>query len=564
MKNQLLFIKSILQKDTASHYLLLLLLCTLLCFPLLQGGLNIGDDYFFQMHRVLGTVNAFFDGQIIPMFDPTAANGYGYSWNAVYSPFSAYCLAFLKIFFSTYTASFKVYIFLTLLLSGIFMYGFVKEAFSSSKTALVSALLFMSAPYHLIDIYFRTAVAEYTAFVFLPLLFWGIYRLLYRDGQKCYLLTIGAAGLVLSHNLTAFMVLPFIVYFVIINFKVLKSKIFWKHAVINITLTMMICMLNIAPMIEFMKSAPYYVFQPGTMSTTLEGLGKNAKRIVNLLSSTNYSFRYGLGPLLVTPLILSPYAICKSFKNKQNRALTISFTFLSVITIFLVSNQMNWLDMPQIFGKIQFPWRYLAFANFFMSIVAGITIESIFEKIDMKIVFSAFLVIVIITFPFLDERANADTYSDQILQDKSITAHGEYLTVNAEKNRDYASARNDQTIVLSGDSIVKQLSKEGSHLETHIVCESDAVLELPYYYYPGFKVVFTDDSGNETRLKYTESDYGFVQIFLDDDSSGILSVKYTGTAIMKISYIVSIIGAALLLLYAVRQSSHSKHPSPTS
>ena len=557
MKNLLLIIKSILKKETTFHYLLLFIMCIFLCLPFLQNGLFTGDDYFFQMHRAQGTVNAFFDGQLIPMFDPSAAYGHGYIWNAVYSPFSAYCLAFLKIFISTFTTTYKVYIFLTLLLSGIFMYGFVKEAFYSSKAALITALLYISAPYHLTDIYFRAAVAEYTAFVFVPLLFWGIYRLFYRGGEKCYLLTVGAAGLVLSHNLTAFMVLPFIAYFVIINFKAIKSKTFWKHAVINIALTMMICMLSIAPMIEFMKSASYYVFQPGTMSTTLEGLNNNRVRLVNILTSTDFQFRYGLGPLLFIPFMLSPFAIYKSFKHKQNRALTLSFIMLSVVTIFLVSHKMDWLHMPQIFGKVQFPWRYLVFTNFFMSIVAGFTIGSIFEKIDMKIVFSTFLVIAIITLPFIHDISNAETYTDEILQDKRITAHGEYITVNAFNHMDYALARNDQTIVLSGDSTTEQISKEGSRLETHIVCESDAVLELPYYYYPGFKVVFTDENGRESRLKYTESNYGFAQISLEAGSSGILTVKYTGTAIMKISYTISLLGVVLLVLYTVRQSSHS-------
>ena len=84
--------------------------------------------------------------------------------------------------------------FLTLLLSGIAMYHWLS---ARGTYPLAGAILYMAAPYHLMDFYVRGALAEFTAFIWYPLIALAITRLPERRGV--ILLALAYAGLVLTH-----------------------------------------------------------------------------------------------------------------------------------------------------------------------------------------------------------------------------------------------------------------------------------------------------------------------------------------------------------------------------
>ena len=72
----------------------------------------------------------------------------------------------------------------------------------------------MYAPYHAVDIYVRGDVAEFWAFAFIPLVFLGLWQI-YKQAKWRYvaLTSITLALVIISHNLTAMMISPFLVLF---------------------------------------------------------------------------------------------------------------------------------------------------------------------------------------------------------------------------------------------------------------------------------------------------------------------------------------------------------------
>ncbi len=87
---------------------------------------------------------------------------------------------------------------LILFASGLAMHAWLKAQDMSATVALYGALAWMAAPYHLLDYYMRGAWAEFTAFVFLPLVLLTL--------RRPALLALAYAGLVLSHLPTALLV----------------------------------------------------------------------------------------------------------------------------------------------------------------------------------------------------------------------------------------------------------------------------------------------------------------------------------------------------------------------
>lgn len=64
----------------------------------------------------------------------------------------------------------KVFQFLVILLSGIFMYKFMKETFKDKDIGLVSSIMYICMPYFICDVFVRMAYAEIPVFVFMPII----------------------------------------------------------------------------------------------------------------------------------------------------------------------------------------------------------------------------------------------------------------------------------------------------------------------------------------------------------------------------------------------------------
>jgi uncharacterized membrane protein len=99
----------------------------------------------------------------------------------------------------TLTDTAKIYILITYILSGLFMYFFLRKHVSK-PAAFIGALFYVYAPYRINDIYARGSISEQTAFVLMPLVGLAIYEL-YRRRKwvNVIFLALAFAGLLMSH-----------------------------------------------------------------------------------------------------------------------------------------------------------------------------------------------------------------------------------------------------------------------------------------------------------------------------------------------------------------------------
>ncbi len=74
------------------------------------------------------------------------------------------------------------------------MYMFISKFLNNKYIGVFSAIIYISMPYHLNDMYLRNAFGEFLSYIFIPLVFLGLYNLLNKEKQDFWL-TIGAARL---------------------------------------------------------------------------------------------------------------------------------------------------------------------------------------------------------------------------------------------------------------------------------------------------------------------------------------------------------------------------------
>ena len=182
-------------------YLLITVVTIIICIPLFNKNLNIyRDDGIQHICRLIGTEQTIKEKQFLPMIMSNFCNNFGYSWNIFYSPLTAYAPLIFRIFSFSYTNCLKIFIFIVNLLSGFAMYKFMFKVTKNKNISTFAAILYVIAPYRLTDIYLRTAIAELTSFVFVPIIFNGLYTIINKE-EKSYLLSWGILGLILTHTI---------------------------------------------------------------------------------------------------------------------------------------------------------------------------------------------------------------------------------------------------------------------------------------------------------------------------------------------------------------------------
>ncbi|MGH7203008.1 MAG: 6-pyruvoyl-tetrahydropterin synthase-related protein, partial [Candidatus Levyibacteriota bacterium] len=189
--------------------------------PLFHSGFfPFHDDA--QVQRVFEMKTALSDGIFPVRWVPDLGFGYGYPIFTFYAPFVYYIGGILNLTgFDSLTAT-KIMIGLGMLLAGMSMYVLSRE-FWGRVGAVVSSLLYVYAPYHAVNLYVRGAVSELWAYGLLPFVFFGIYKIYKnstdasqakRNNKKTWLwiifTSIAYALVIVTHNLTAMMITPFV------------------------------------------------------------------------------------------------------------------------------------------------------------------------------------------------------------------------------------------------------------------------------------------------------------------------------------------------------------------
>lgn len=183
-----------------------------------------GDDIYYHFQRIIGLSNNFTDGLLTSNISTNNFDKIGYGVNIFY-PWLI-LIPFQIIFRLTgdrigaYYLGLLFYFFISFLISHYSMKQFSK----GNKLAVLFAIIYNFSTYRLIEVFSRSAVAEYIATIFLPLCFLGLYQIFFGDDKHWKPLAIGLSLIIFSHVLSVFMCL---IMFVIILL-LFVAKIQWS------------------------------------------------------------------------------------------------------------------------------------------------------------------------------------------------------------------------------------------------------------------------------------------------------------------------------------------------
>lgn len=547
--------KKILKNESFRCIALLIIIALIMCVPMLKNNLSIyADDGIQHISRAFGTFEAMKDGVLFGNIIPNFSNSFGYSWNLFYGAFTTIGIIVFKLITGSYILGYKLFAFVCMLLSGIFMYKLVKDVADNRNVGVLAGSLYMMAPYHLTDLYVRNAIAEFASFMFIPLVFLGLYNLIKKEGKTWYF-SLGAIGLIFTHNISTLYTAIFAIIYVLINIKSLKSKEILKYLAINVLFIVIITACFTVPMLETKFATNYRVYEADAMATQESIVNEQLplRRII-VTADGDGGFVFELGPYIIIMLAFS-YMTVRIMKPEFRKDY-LFFLIAGFLALLMSTKLFPWKIMPKFLYIIQFPWRCMEYASFFLSIVCAINMGAVIKNYKFKDA----LIIVIIATVYVMALHGFVKYEDEVLpieecslgqvsgmNNECIAGMGkaEYLPEKAYENRFYVATREDKVYVLKGKAVVEKENKKGLNMTAKIeTLDEETEIELPYIYYPGYTA-----HADGIAIKVFETENGFVGCKIPAQEKVTLEVEYVGTNNMKISALISALGVLLLVIY---------------
>ena len=533
--------------------------------PLFHSGFfTIHDDE--QIARLFDLNQAIFSGNIPPRIAPNLGFGYGYPFFNFYPPFAYYISEIFHLLGVGYIDSTKCMIAAGFIFSAYFMYLFSKEVFGKWE-AILSSAAYTFISYHAVDVYVRGALAEFFAFVFLPLIFWTLLKL-QKEIKTRYVIfgAFAVAGLILSHNLIAFMSTPFIALWIIYLYIASKYE---KKFLLNSFLLFII---------GFGLSS--YFFLPSFF--------ERGYTLINILTSelANYSLHfvcvhqlwdspwgYGgsipgcydgisfeIGKIQIILSIIAFLLACVGLKNnKQKKEIHIIFLFsffLFLATFFMVKYAKPLWDLIPPLWYVQFPWRFLMFTSFFSSFLSAGAVSFIkSEKVKGLVV--VLLVIFLIGFSynrffpqrFFNTTDSEYTSLEKIRWETSSLAY-EYVPkgISIKKSKENTTQVNiskseikkSSFDVVSGEMSVKEITDNPQEKRFTVKAKSAGIFRINTFSFPGWTVYI-----NNQRVNFTDNNK--LKLIDVPVKSGVnlIEAKFTDTPIRSAGNTVSLLSIIL-------------------
>ena len=553
------------------HYLLIIIVGILVCIPFLWVQIKMSDDGKFHLLRLIGLDNAFKYGSFPFLVFPFFCKDWGYSMMTFYPPLVTYIPYILSFITGMFSDGLKFFAVLTTSLSGIFMYNFVNEVTKKKGIALISAILYVIMPYRFENLFNRYAIGEFTAFVFIPLVFQGLYNLLHGDKKRHYYIAIGATGLLLTHTISTLYTALFCLIYVIFNYKLFFDKDVIKKCVINVIFILLMSAMFLIPMLEFSSQAEYGILDSSIMKTDSASVAKKTiepwQFLKDKIEENAVSFVVGIHFIIMALLGILAYRNI----DKKYRDFYITFTLLGVISLIMCTNLFPWQIMPNFLATLQYPWRLLGFAYFFLIPVCAMNVYYLINPIKKEWIRNIIYIIVVILLAIcttleLNKYKETDTSQDYEYETQNReNPQIHYFSINRDNmptksllnQRGYLMDRNDDAVVISGNAEISNKEKFALHMEFDITnVEVGTEIELPYLFYPGYSVKLIYNR-QEIELDTAESDYGFIKITIPEDiEEGQIIIDYTATILEKTAYaisLVAIIGFVVYIIYYRRK-----------
>lgn len=545
-------------------------LACLLLAPNLLYGVREAHDIKFHAMLFLSYRDALELGTLYPRWLPDQLHGLGSPALLIYPPLTSAFFALIDVLTLHTLGPERLLGLGALLLSMASAATFYlwARAFASARLALIAALFYATGPYHLnLDLYARGAMAEYTAFVWLPLIFFGIRStLLAGTAGRAALLACSIGALFLTHLLTAMLIAPLALAYALmcLRLEVPAGRRVQRFAVLAVTASLGVALaaFYFVPAVLLLPQANAAGLQYDVATTN----------IFFALRTLSDRFQVKLLLLACAYLIFSLYLLGQTWRNWRGQRMSDAaarFTLLwivcAIICFALMSGFFPFLfRSPSPYAQIQFGWRLLAIMEFslvslFVCCVAGTHHAASHARL-LKV--GVIVLLAIMAVQSLDITArfhNVPVFATPLQDNEKVRwrlAPIEYFPIGTQTKQgvDVALrpfehyARASQSAFIAGDkSRLVSAMRKGAVFTVHTKAAEPTPVLIQQFYFPGWQA--RDEHG--TDIAVFRDDVSRLASYVAPAGEHTVVVRRVATAPERWGMLISSTALVLLALQLV-------------
>lgn len=511
---------------------------------LFHPGFPIVHDGDVHLLRLTNFYQSLQEGHLIPRWAANVNYGYGQPVFEFFYPLPYYIASLLHFIGISFADSLKIILAVSLIGSGCAMFLWLSKI-TSRNGAILGSLLYMFAPFRFVDVYVRGDIGESLAFVFVPLVFYFIFKISEKSTIRNTIYGgISLALLILCHNVISLMFLPFILWYACLLWWNKRDKSFFLSLIFLLIL-------------GFSLAAFFWI--PGLFEGkfTLRNIvtaGEYQSRFISFSQLLYGPWSYGgsgvftvqLGILHWTVFLLGlvtlPFFI---FKRNKNAAFIASLLIFTCVGVFLMFPQSNFIwSKILLLQNFQFPWRFLAIPVFSLSVLASLLFSYIPKKFSLLVLGMICCVVLVINRGYWNVSkfvTRPDNYFAGIQNHPADT--GESTPLWGVRFMEHNSKATLE--VLTGKAQIKQLQRTSTD-HSYIVDVSTKVRLLENtLYFPGWEVVVDK---NPVPIEFQDQQYRGLMTFYIPEGKHTVEVIFKDTKLRKVSDVISLTTFVTIIL----------------
>lgn len=427
----------------------------------------------------------------VPQSFPDAVDGLGSAFPRYYPPVPYGAATALAAALHSPELGVNLASFLAALLSGFATYAALHAVTRDPWLSVGGALLAISAPYRLAQVFVRGALAESWSLVFYPLALLGAWRAL-ASGRPAWHLPLAVAGVLLSHQITLLYALPLFVVLAFLSWRAHGSEAL-RRLVAFAAMGFGFALFFLLPQQAGLTALR--ATDAALMGATPSAVAAHRVRPAQLVETPRpdrwwgvsrpepepdgMSFAPGWATLLALPLALA-VGLRRRTTARGQRPFALALLGFSALALCFVIAPGPWLSfLPGAFGYVQFPWRLLGLVGLCSAMAVPILVEALGFGRPARIATAALGLAAVVSVPAFERQPLvSDARSVDAL---GLTVQGEYLP----KAFDPGAPRPGVPTIVGGR--VLGWSRNGADMTVRLEAPRGGELHLPLFYYDFYR-----------------------------------------------------------------------------
>ena len=543
-------------------------------YPLLNDYLFESSDMKFHLRRIYGIKTALLHDHQFPVRILTnCIQGYGYPVSIFYGDLFLYFPAFLCTIGMPLQTAYKIYVICIHAFTAFLSYFCFSRTFKNKHIGIAGAFLYTLSPYRISTLYIRAALGEFTAMTFLPLVFYGLWKV-YRDDiqdphyKKNWLpLALGLSGIIQCHVLSCTITGLFMIFTCLILWKLTFCKprfyLLCKAAAGTICLNAWF----LVPFIHYMVAGKYSFHDPGAAylpNGSVQASGLNTTSLFSVLPVYRTDVSGGtLESSLLVPgfpfllilfiffmLYMNDGSLKRSFK-KETRL----FAFLCLLSIYLCTCYFPYSYLQKVNGfldivirNLQFPYRFLTIFSLLATVLFCLSFRFLLDY-KKELAYAFCCLILLLSLFQHGNMMEGFIYSSSKFQcwntenaDMPRMGRNDYLPIDT----DWAEL-SSQPREPAFSSNVTISSYEQSGTSVTLACENSGTeeyIEIPLLYYTGYSLGSCSDSDALSLVPGTNHK---IRILFHAPYSGQITVHFSEPWYWRLSELITFLALLSVL-----------------